>query len=93
MSQSENANAYQDAIRSGSIPSAQQFTALQRTFMEELRKIQGRMELRDKALDQAIKAAPLTNRQDVMKLAQEMHDFLTADLPPLAHQTPAQSAQ
>ena len=69
---------------------AQQMQALQRHFAEELKRISHRMELRDRALDQAcgvVKASfnqpPADGRvvfSDPLKLAQGMFEFLTADL-------------
>lgn len=72
---------------------AQQLQAMQKQYQEALVALGKRMELRDRALDQACRACQGINI-DVVPLAQRMFDFLTADLvvawvPP----TPARSAQ
>ena len=81
--------------------SAQQLQGLQKQYVDELKKISHRMELRDRALDQACRvvtakcenvAASPSETEIVVRnpvgLAQEMFDFLTADLPPAAHPSP-----
>jgi hypothetical protein len=77
--------------------SAQQFQNLQKQYVDELKKISHRMELRDRALDQAIKVTtaslggPAVEGKVIlhpMTLAQEMFEFLTADLPPAVHPSP-----
>ncbi len=74
--------------------SAQQLQNLQRFYQEELKKIQHRMELRDRALDQAVKVCIACTNLAPMGLAEQMFKFLVADLqaapaPAPDRQTPA----
>ncbi len=77
---------------------AAQLQNLQRTYQEELKKLSHRMELRDRALDQACRVVTATQHPelpplDPVDLADRMFKFLTADLPvsalPPDRQTPA----
>lgn len=72
---------------------AAQVQAMQKQFADDLRKIQHRMELRDRALDQACRVVTANNSTlgDPLKLANQMFAFLTADLPASVpdRQTPA----
>jgi len=74
--------------------SAQQLQNLQKAYADELKKISHRMELRDRALDQACRVVvgqPVS--KETVELAVAMFEFLTADLqtPPPSpdRQTPA----
>lgn len=83
---------------------AAQLQNLQRAYQDELKKLSHRMELRDRALDQACAVVKASFGQDgkvegrvtfsdPLALAQAMFKFLTADLPapapPPDRQTPA----
>jgi hypothetical protein len=75
--------------------SGAQLQTLQRSYQDELKKISHRMELRDRALDQACGLVKTVGNasSDAIGLAEKMFAFLTADLPPALpapdRQTPA----
>jgi hypothetical protein len=61
--------------------SGQQLQALQKGYTEAIVNLGKRMEVRDRALDQACRLATTSGfTGNTMELAQLMFDFLTADL-------------
>lgn len=59
--------------------SAQQLQVLQKQYQASLVELGKRMEIRDRALDQACRACAGIN-MDVVSVAKAMFEFLTADL-------------
>lgn len=62
--------------------SGQQVQAMRQQFAGELQKILAKLELRQKALDQACRMAEKPGAPgDVIDLANQMFEFLTSDVP------------
>lgn len=74
--------------------SGAQLQALQKQYHDAIIALGKRMEVRDRALDQACKVCAGISNIDVMPLAQKMFDFLTADLAAAAqdHRKPPASS-